>query len=106
MTSRQPLVMSEHPRSQTKAPSHAVLGVKQDVSPAEAQEAFRRYALVHHPDRGGDPVKFQAGVEAYRSLTGRTSSHLEPDVVFYRKRRGLRIPALRRWRRRGKRGGR
>jgi DnaJ domain len=86
-------------------PGHEVLGVRPGASPAEAHKAFRRWALDHHPDRGGDPAEFQAGVEAYRSLVGRGPSRSEPEVVFYRKRRGLRIPAFRPWRRRAKRGG-
>lgn len=98
--------MAEQAGSKTGAASHTVLGVRQGASPAEAHRAFRRYALTHHPDRGGDPAEFQAGVEAYRSLVGGGALPTEPDVVFYRKRRGLRLPAFRLWRRWAKRGGR
>ena len=68
---------------------HDVLGVKPDAAPADITEAFRRYALRHHPDRGGDPVAFQAGVDAYRRLVGRrpTPGRAPADVVFHRRAR-------------------
>ena len=51
------------------------------------QEAKRRaWALAHHPDRGGDPETFMAGLAALDE--GRPP---EPDdvPVVYRRRRGL-----------------
>ena len=59
--------------------------MRPDATPADVTEAFRRYALRHHPDRGGDPVAFQAGVDAYRRLTGRRRA--PADVVFHRRSR-------------------
>ena len=50
--------------------------------PRTAQE-FRDFARRHHPDVGGDPDVFAAGVAAYRA---RASPPPAPDVVFYRKR--------------------
>ena len=50
-------------------PAHETLGVRPGAGRREVTEAFRRYALRHHPDRGGDPARFQAGVDAYRRLT-------------------------------------
>ena len=80
--------------------AHEVLGVRPGATRDEVAAAFRRYALRHHPDRGGDPVRFQAGIDAYHRLTGDprpaavTGSGRSPaDVVFYRRTRpGL--PAL------------
>ena len=69
---------------------HEVLGVRPGASRSEVTEAFRRFALRHHPDRGGDATRFQAGVDAYRRLVGsRPPSTPRPaaDVVFYRRRR-------------------
>ncbi len=72
---------------------HDVLGVRPDASPADVTDAFRRFALRHHPDRGGDPTQFQAGVDAYRRLAGR---HAAPaNVVFYRRRRSAISSVLR-----------
>lgn len=79
--------------------AHDVLGVRPGASRQEVAVAFRRFALRHHPDRGGDPARFQAGIDAYHRLTGSpaplTSASGAPrgDVVFHRRSRpGL--PAL------------
>ena len=57
----------------------------------EVIEAFRRFALRHHPDRGGDPIRFQAGVDAYQRLTGsrppRAGTAAGGTVVFHRRLR-------------------
>lgn len=75
-------------------PPGDVLGVAPGASPREVRAAFRRFAAAHHPDRGGDPDRFRAGVDAYRRLTGTTTvpnpSTATADVVFHRRRRGLR----------------
>jgi DnaJ family protein A protein 2 len=66
--------------------AHDVLGVRPGATGREVADAFRRYALRHHPDRGGDPATFQAGVDAYRRLT-RGEAASPGDVVFHRRRR-------------------
>ncbi len=72
---------------------HEILHVSPGAGRREVTEAFRRFALEHHPDRGGDPARFQAGVEAYRQLTGSrapTVSRADPDgvdIVFHRRTR-------------------
>jgi len=45
-----------------------VLGVKKDASADEIKKAFRRAAVEHHPDRGGDEAKFKEINEAYEVL--------------------------------------
>ncbi len=42
----------------------ALLGLNDAPSPAEIKEAFRKLALLHHPDSGGDPEKFRELKEA------------------------------------------
>ncbi|MDQ3681325.1 MAG: J domain-containing protein [Actinomycetota bacterium] len=70
--------------------AHEVLGVRPGASPDEVRVAFRRFARLHHPDRGGDAPKFRAGVEAYRRLLGLAApSSGSPEVVFHRRQRGL-----------------
>ncbi len=79
---------------------HEVLGVGPGASRSEVAEAFRRFALRNHPDRGGDPARFHEGVEAYRRLTGsRPSRTSAADVVFYRRTRPG-VPSLLRMARR------
>src|ERR1700743_3539895 len=47
---------------------YEVLGVKKDASADEIKKAFRRSAIEHHPDRGGDEEKFKELNEAYEVL--------------------------------------
>lgn len=65
-------------------------------------EEFRAFVRRHHPDVGGDPEVFAAGLAAWRS---RADPATAPTVVFYRKQTVLaqllialrtRLPAPRR----------
>lgn len=52
----------------TKRDYYEVLGVGKDASADEIKKAFRRSAVEHHPDRGGDETKFKELNEAYEVL--------------------------------------
>ncbi len=52
----------------SKRDYYEVLGVKKDASADELKKAFRRAAVEHHPDRGGDEAKFKELNEAYEVL--------------------------------------
>ena len=68
--------------------AHEVLGLRAGASRSEVTDAFRHFALRHHPDRGGDPSRFQAGVDAYHRLTGTgPARRAAADVVFHRRAR-------------------
>lgn len=45
-----------------------VLGVSKNASADEIKKAFRRAAIEHHPDRGGNETKFKEVNEAYEIL--------------------------------------
>lgn len=45
-----------------------LLGVSRTASQEEIKAAFRRLALEHHPDKGGDQAKFKKINEAYQAL--------------------------------------
>jgi molecular chaperone DnaJ len=47
---------------------YEVLGVGKGASADEIKKAFRRAAVQHHPDRGGDETKFKEVNEAYEVL--------------------------------------
>ena len=52
----------------TKRDYYETLGVGKDASADEIKKAFRRAAVEHHPDRGGDESKFKEINEAYEVL--------------------------------------
>ncbi len=52
----------------TKRDYYEVLGVGKNASADEIKKAFRRAAIEHHPDRGGDEAKFKELNEAYEVL--------------------------------------
>jgi molecular chaperone DnaJ len=52
----------------TKRDYYEVLGVGKGASADEIKKAFRRQAVEHHPDRGGDEAKFKELNEAYEVL--------------------------------------
>lgn len=56
----------------SKRDYYDVLGVKKDASADELKKAFRRAAVEHHPDRGGDEAKFKELNEAYEVLKDST----------------------------------
>lgn len=45
-----------------------ILGTEKGASKEEIKKAFKRKAMILHPDRGGDKVKFQELTDAYEEL--------------------------------------
>ena len=48
---------------------YETLGISKSASTDEIKKAFRRLAVKHHPDRGGDEAKFKELNEAYEVLS-------------------------------------
>jgi curved DNA-binding protein len=46
-----------------------ILGVDASASEDQIRQAYKRLAMQHHPDRGGDAARFQEIQEAYSTLT-------------------------------------
>lgn len=59
---------------------HAVLGVEPGVSADDLKKQYRKLAMQHHPDRGGDEEKFKDINEAYTALS--LVSYKSTDDVF------------------------
>lgn len=48
---------------------YELLGISKDASSTEIKKAYRKSAIKHHPDKGGDPEKFKQVAEAYEILS-------------------------------------
>merc|ERR1719401_1257083 len=48
---------------------YKVLDVEKNASDAEIKKAYRKLAVKHHPDKGGDPEKFKEITRAYEVLS-------------------------------------
>ncbi len=68
------------------------LDIRPGASRDEVRAAWREFARVHHPDRGGNSETFKAGLDAYQHLSGRAAGVAGPEVVFYRRPRGAGVP--------------
>jgi len=53
-----------------------LLGVSKDATEAEIKKAYKRGALKHHPDKGGDPEKFKSFSEAAEVLMDKEKREL------------------------------
>ena len=60
--------------SSAESPNYyAILGATEDASQEEIERLYKRLAMRHHPDRGGDAEYMKAINEAYRVLGNETS---------------------------------
>lgn len=57
-----------------------------EPDPSEHRRAFRAFARAHHPDLGGDPAVFVAGLDAWRGSDARRLP--AEEVVYFRHRHG------------------
>ena len=64
-----------------KRESLATLSLNENASPEEIKKSYRKLAMKHHPDKGGDETTFKKITEAYDNLTNpsRDDSELHGD---------------------------
>lgn len=48
---------------------YSILGINKNASQDEIKKAYRKLAIKHHPDKGGDPEQFKKISEAYETLS-------------------------------------
>lgn len=48
---------------------YEILGVTKDATSNDIKKAYRKMAIQHHPDKGGDPEKFKEITKAYEVLS-------------------------------------
>lgn len=58
---------------------YRILGLNESASQDEVKQAYKKLALLHHPDRGGDPKNFAKITDAYQNI--KNSSNLE-NIYF------------------------
>ncbi len=64
-------------------PDYDALGVKPTDSLAKIKRAYRKQAIKHHPDKGGDPEVFKQIHEAYeRILSGKTAKSATKQIIM------------------------
>lgn len=68
---------------------YGVLGLKQGCSADEIKRAYRKLALVHHPDKNrGDPAaeaRFKSMTEAYRVLSNPEKRSLYDSCILWKR---------------------
>ena len=57
-----------------RASAYSLLGLCPDATPRDVRRVYRRLALRHHPDRGGDAAKFREITDAFETITQRAQS--------------------------------
>jgi curved DNA-binding protein len=57
---------------------YKILGVSRNATEEEIKKAYRKLAMTHHPDRGGNEEEFKKIKEAYEQLTS-NKTHTQAD---------------------------
>ena len=51
---------------------YKTLGVQENADDIQIKKAYKKLAMQHHPDKGGDAKKFQEVSEAYAVLSDKS----------------------------------
>jgi len=57
---------------------YKTLGLDSTATAEEVKQAYRKLAMKHHPDRGGDEAKFKQIKEAYEAITSGKTNPKDP----------------------------
>ena len=72
---------------------YKVLEVDKGAGDSEIKKAYRKLAVKHHPDKGGDPEKFKEITQAYEVLSEETAKRAYDAMLMLREARPL-LPGL------------
>ena len=61
---------------------YSILGISSDSSKDDIKKAYRKLAMKYHPDKGGDPKKFQEINNAYEELTSEKKNDMGHGFPF------------------------
>ena len=70
---------------------YSILGAEENASRDEIERLYKRLALRHHPDRGGNPERMKAINEAYRVL-GNDAARASYDAQRPSRQQPLTVP--------------
>lgn len=62
-------------RKQNQSHYYEILQLEDTATLQEIKKNYHRLALIHHPDKGGDPEKFKQILEAYAALSETENKH-------------------------------
>lgn len=68
---------------------YEILGVEKDATQAQIKKAFRKGAMKHHPDKGGDPEMVRNVVQDGK-VCDCSGSHIHPLCTVQTNEQGLR----------------
>lgn len=69
--------------------NHKILGVSETATQEEIRKAYKRMAMIHHPDRGGDAAEFNRIRKAYKSLSKQNKCSICEGKGFVMERQGF-----------------
>lgn len=61
------------PKRSNNTKFYELLGLDKNASSDEIKKAYRKQAIKHHPDKGGDPEKVRANPAIRRTCDGRAT---------------------------------
>jgi DnaJ-class molecular chaperone len=62
---------------------YKTLGLESTATLDEVKQAYRKLAMKHHPDRGGDEAQFKKIKEAYEAISSGKANHKDPFGSFW-----------------------
>ena len=62
---------------------YKILGLSENATDNDILKVYRKLAVVHHPDKGGNPDKFKEISEAYEILSDIKKKQISNTDIFF-----------------------